>query len=122
MKINYKSGLQLLSTILLLGCAYITKAQPVTFQHHYATNYDQSAKDVYPTADGGYLIAATTENSVIDDLNIILVKTDAYGIIQTIKTYGGSQVDFPNDILPTSDGNFFVVGYSRRPGYPSSES
>jgi hypothetical protein len=102
-----------LGTILLLSTSAAIRSQPITFEKHYATTFDQSGKDMYQTSDGGYLIAATTENSIMDDLNVILVKTDAYGTIQTIKTYGGSQVDFPNDICPTSDGNFFVVGYSR---------
>lgn len=113
MKKYYKNGIALLNSILVFGCISTATAQPITFERYYATNYDQSAKDMHPTADGGYLIAATTENSVVNDLNIILVKTDAYGNVQTIKNYGGSQVDFPNDICPTNDGNFFVVGYSR---------
>lgn len=111
MKQLYTISHQLTLALLLILLSFPAKAQ-ITFARHYATTYDQSAKDVYPTADGGYLIAATTENNIMNDLDIIVVKTDAYGNIQSTKTYGGNSVDYPNNILPTNDGNFFIVGYS----------
>lgn len=113
MKENYKSGYKLLSFIFLLLCSAGINAQMITFEKHYPTSFDQSGKDVYPTADGGYLIAATTENSNVNDLDILVIKTDSHGEILQTRTYGGGQVDYPNCILPTSDGNFFIVGYTQ---------
>lgn len=116
MKHSYKTKIQVLSTIVISALCINANSQIITFEKNYPATFDQSAKDVYSTTDGGYLIAGTEENSDPNDLDIILVKTNSIGDIQTIKTYGGSRVDYPNDILPTSDGNFFIVGYTRSYG------
>lgn len=113
MKENYKNGYMFLSCILLIFCSFSMSAQMVTFEKHYPTTYDQSGKDVYPTADGGYLIAATTENANPNDLDILVIKTDSHGEILQTRTYGGGGVDYPNSMIPTSDGNFFIVGYTQ---------
>ncbi|MCW3072917.1 MAG: hypothetical protein JWO44_2807 [Bacteroidetes bacterium] len=112
MKKNYINGKKLLGGILLTVSSLAANAQMVTFQKHYPTTYDESGKDVYPTADGGYLIAATTENTIANDLDIVVIKTNSVGDILSTKTYGGNRVDYPNNMIPTSDGNFFIVGYS----------
>jgi hypothetical protein len=110
MKITYNS---LYTLLLSLGSILTTRAQMITFQNHYAFSYDQSGKDVMQTDDGGYLIAGTTENSDPTDLNLVMTKTDAYGNITSQKNYGGSRVDYPNNMISSGDGNFFVVGYSQ---------
>jgi hypothetical protein len=112
MKIYYKKAVALMSICFILAAPVRSSSQTVTFEKHYPTSYDKSGKDVYPTADGGYLIAGTTENTIVNDLDIIVVKTNDVGDIISTKTYGGNRVEYPNYILPTSDGNFFIVGYS----------
>jgi hypothetical protein len=112
MKRYYKNGQKLLSCIFLVFTSLMANAQMITFQKHYATTYDRSGKDVYPTADGGYLIAATTENTIVNDLDVMIIKTNSTGDILSTKTYGGNRVDYPNNMIPTSDGNFFIVGYT----------
>ncbi|MDF2436665.1 MAG: lipoprotein [Bacteroidota bacterium] len=111
MKINYKTGLAGLT--LLLSLNQDMKAQMITFHNHYSTTIDQSGKDVVQTADGGYLIAGTTENSDPTDLDMKITKTDAYGNIVSTKIYGGARVEYPNNMVATSDGNYLVVGFSQ---------
>lgn len=103
-------------SLFLAFFATPSMGQMITFEKHYSTTIDQSGKDVLPTDDGGYMIAATTENSDPNDLDIHIIKTNAYGDIISTKNYGGAGVDFPNGILRTNDGNFFVIGYTRSDG------
>jgi hypothetical protein len=102
--------LGILSISLFLTAA---KAQIITFEKHYATTIDKSGKDVLPTDDNGYLIAATTKTSITDDLDIHIIKTNNYGDVLLTKTYGGARVEYPNCMIKMQDGNFFVVGYSQ---------
>ena len=114
MKKNHKIILPLLSVFALQSLSAILHAQLTTFQKIYpVTTLNQSGQDVLPTPDGGYLIAGNTENTILNDLDIKVVKTDSLGKELWTKTYGGTRPDYPNCILQTNDGNYFVVGYSQ---------
>lgn len=70
------------------------------------------------TSDGGFILSGYTNSEDHDvsfnhgDYDVWIVKTDADGNMQWQKTYGGSQTDYNNAIIETSDGNFFVTGSS----------
>ncbi len=78
--------------------------------------YDQEGQDILPTADGGYLICGYTTNSTINDCDVLLIKSDWFGNELWRKTFGGAKPDFPYHMLATSDGNYFLVGYSQSYG------
>lgn len=72
------------------------------------------------TADGGYVLAGTsfsnisvdkTENSR-GERDYWVVKLKADRTIEWQKTIGGSGIDFCTSIVQTSDGGYFVGGYS----------
>src|SRR5687767_2186589 len=107
---------RILSGVFAAFLIFPAMAQVITFEKHYSTTIDKSGRDMLPTDDGGYLIAATTENNDPNDLDIHMIRTNAYGDIIGTKTYGGAMVDFPNSMLRTNDGNFFVIGYTRSDG------
>lgn len=70
--------------------------------------------------DGGFLIGGqsnsgiggdkTQENKGIDDM--WLVKTDASGVLQWEKSFGGTGYDWTQSIYPLSDGSFVFGGFS----------
>jgi hypothetical protein len=113
MKINYKKSFGAAALFLSLISYKEINAQMITFLKHYSTPMDESGKDVVQTADGGYLIAGTTETSDPTDLDMKLTKTDSYGNILSTKVYGGARVEYPNNMLATPDGNYLIVGYSQ---------
>lgn len=115
MKIKYNTAQLISAAILSFGLSLGSSAQ-ITFQQHYFTPYDQSGKEVLQTGDGGYLIAATTENNTLNDLDILILKTDAYGNVTTTKTFNKSMLDYPNSMLPSDDGNYFVLGAANSAG------
>ena len=59
------------------------------------------------------LLLGILKSNTLDDLDIEILKTDNSGNPLWTKTYGGSKPDYPNRILQTNDGNYFIVGYTQ---------
>src|SRR4051812_24455113 len=118
MKITNTGHLKSFIILLNLICyafANVAHAQ-ITFQKVYPTLVNQSGKDLLVTPDGGYLIAGSTEDSIPGDSDIYIVKTNDTGDILWTKTYGGNEPEYPNSIIETDDGNYFIVGYTKSYG------
>ncbi|NNF33461.1 MAG: hypothetical protein HKN68_05100, partial [Saprospiraceae bacterium] len=70
------------------------------------------------TTDGGFMVAASTQSSDGDvmtnygDYDIWLIKLSRLGEVEWSKTYGGSDWEWPNSVIQTSDGGFLVVGFT----------
>jgi hypothetical protein len=81
------------------------------------TAYD-NATAIQETADGGFIVSGNSNSNNGDVtgnhglLDYWLVKLDSSGSLQWQKSLGGSNYDFPEEILQTSDGGFIVTGYS----------
>ncbi len=73
------------------------------------TNYD-GGWNVYPTTDGGYIIAGLTSSFGAGDYDFWLIKTDANGTEEWNKTYGGSGTEFLRAMQPVDDG-YILLGY-----------
>jgi hypothetical protein len=98
-------------------------SQVTVFQQVYPNSgYDQSSRDIMTTSGGGYLITAMEENATPGDTNIVMVKADHTGDTTWTKTIGGSQPEYAYTTIPTSDGNYFVIGYTLSYGAGGSDS
>ena len=73
--------------------------------------YDQ-AYAVGLTTDGGYAFAGYTNPAGSSDSDAWLVKTDASGIEEWGRTFGGSRRDEARAMKVTSDGGFVLAGFS----------
>jgi len=110
-----------ISTILIFLFPGICSAQTY-FQKTYPNSpYEQEGQDVLATPDGGYLMAGYTTNSTINDCDVYLVKTDGVGNLLWTRTYGGAKPDFPYHMIETTDGNYFLIGYSQSYGGGDSD-
>jgi hypothetical protein len=76
------------------------------------------ANSILQTADGGFLVAATT-SSIDGDASgnhggsdAWIIKLSNGGSLVWEKTYGGSLNDGANSIISTADGNYMVSGYA----------
>jgi len=67
-------------------------------------------KKVINTQDGGFLILGNHKLETTPDLFIL--KTDSNGNYQWDKSFGGSGIDFGNDVIEEEDGGFVIVGYT----------
>ncbi len=70
---------------------------------------------VRQTTDGGYIMCGYTLDTVFGgfSFNFLVIKTDASGNVQWENQYGGSDADYADDIIQTSDGGYVVAGYSQ---------
>jgi putative intracellular protease/amidase len=66
--------------------------------------------------DGGYIMAGVTKsivkNRIAYDNNIYAVKLGKDGYKDWEKTIGGSETDWANDLIITSDGNVVITGHT----------
>jgi len=81
------------------------------------TSYDE-ALSIYPTADGGYIVAGASWSNDGDatgnhgDADCYVIKLDTAGNIQWQKCLGGTSNDMAYSICPTADGGYIVAGRS----------
>lgn len=76
---------------------------------------------VQQTADGGYIIAGNVYSFRTYRDDVILVKTDADGNSEWIRTYGGSENDYAYSVLQTLDGGYIVAGRTNSFGAGSND-
>ena len=87
----------------------------IQWERSYGGSGHDSPGNIRPTADGGYvLIASTLSNdghvtNPLGDADLWIVKLDDTGDIQWQKTYGGSGADAGGQLEPTSDGGYIIA-------------
>jgi hypothetical protein len=94
---------------ILLICTQ-SKAQ-INFENSYNTGGFDYARAIIQTYDSGYVTVGSTEgNFGLSDLYIL--KINPTGDIIWAKRYGGSNVDWGQDIIETYDSNLMMIGFS----------
>jgi hypothetical protein len=122
MKKNYLNVFTFLGAMALSCLSFPTFSQITTFQKIYPATVNQSGRDVLPTADGGYLIAGSTETSIVNDVDIMIMKANSAGDLVWTKTYGGNMPEYPNGMIQISAGSYFVIGYTQSAGGGDSDN
>jgi hypothetical protein len=67
---------------------------------------------VEQTRDSGFIVAGLTQSFGAGAQDIYLIKTDALGDSEWIRTYGDTLYEYANCVRPTSDGGYIVTGYT----------
>jgi hypothetical protein len=75
------------------------------------TGYD-FAHSVQQTSDGGYIVAGGTYSFGAGWSDLFLIKTDANGDVQWVKTYGEAGDDVAYSVQRTADGGYILAGYT----------
>ena len=73
------------------------------------------------TLDGGYIMAGTTRPLVTGSYDMWLVKTDAEGIEQWNRTFGGEDYDTTPSVRQASDGGYIIAGKTGSYGVGSDD-
>ncbi|MCH8902428.1 MAG: T9SS type A sorting domain-containing protein [Bacteroidetes bacterium] len=74
------------------------------------------AYSVKQTSDGGYIVTGLTDSYGQLNYDVFLLKVSATGGLDWSKTYGGIADEVAYSVLQTSDGGFFMAGYSESIG------
>ncbi len=91
-------------------------AGDLEWEETYGGSEFDTAQELAPAADGGYVIVGSTNSSDGDvtgfkgNYDVWVVKIDAAGTLQWQKTYGGTGQDSGNAIAATMDNGFVLAG------------
>jgi hypothetical protein len=66
--------------------------------------------DILELGDGGFLVAGFTNSFGAGEMDILLVRTNANGILLWERTFGGPRCEFGWALAPTADGGFVLAG------------
>jgi hypothetical protein len=72
------------------------------------------ADDVYPTQDGGYIVAGTTGSFGAGAYDVWVLKLDQNGVIEWQKVYGGGNDDWAFSIIPYTNGDGYLLAGSTK--------
>ncbi|MBC8277483.1 MAG: T9SS type A sorting domain-containing protein [FCB group bacterium] len=78
----------------------------------FGGSYDDYARSVQQTNDGGYIITGRTDSYGAGEYDVYLIKTDANGDTLWTKTVGGSSNDYGESVQQTTDGGYIITGYT----------
>lgn len=73
------------------------------------------------TVDGGFALAGSTTSYGAGKSDMWLVKTDANGIAQWNRTYGGTSSEWLEALIQTTDGGFALAGHTYSYGAGESD-
>ena len=82
------------------------------WQRTFGGNAWDACYSVLQTKDGGYILGGDTRKAFKSPRNMYLVKTDANGILEWDRTYGGNGSDGCYSIQQTADGGYVLAGES----------
>jgi hypothetical protein len=72
--------------------------------------YEDYARSVSQTADGGFIIAGRSDEFSGGNPNMLLMKIDPNGNLLWSKTFGGPNYDEAHSVQQTTDGGYIVAG------------
>lgn len=89
----------------------------IEWSNFFGGNGSDTFSQIIETTDGGYLVAGSSTSTDLTINNrgqtdIILVKYDANGNQQWLKTIAGNKDDYLTGLTLSPDGGFVVVGYT----------
>ena len=81
----------------------------------YGGEFEERGKFVQQTLDGGFVVVGFTCSFGAGQSDLAILKVDAYGNKEWLKTFGGLNAEEGNSIQKV-DGGYIVTGYTRSHG------
>ena len=89
----------------------INKDGNILWQKNYGGNGVEGGAAVIKI-ESGFMVVGDTSSYGNGSHDVYLIKIDKNGNKIWEKTYGGSDLDFPSQIIQTDDGGFIIVGWT----------
>ncbi len=105
-----------LYTILLTIIPAMSFAQDTIFVKSYGELGYNYGEKVIQTADTGYIILGN-KTGFVGNTDVYILKTDYCGNYLWDKAYGGTEVDWAEDIVSTKDKGYAIAGYMTIPSH-----
>jgi hypothetical protein len=77
---------------------------------------EDTAYDMWPTGDGGWVVAGSTRNADDGDFDVAVVRLNADGEMVWARRYGGPGLDIAFGVRTLHDGTIVVAGWTSRIG------
>ncbi|MCP4583730.1 MAG: T9SS type A sorting domain-containing protein [candidate division Zixibacteria bacterium] len=110
-----------LAAILLTLMVSSALAQDTLWTRTYGGSRDEVARSIYPTSDGGSVIAGVSNSADRDGTDFYLIKTDADGEIDWSQSYGNDSNEDAHSVIQASDGGYIMAGNSQQYGRAINE-
>jgi uncharacterized delta-60 repeat protein len=78
----------------------------------YGGSYDDSARSIQETSDGGYIVAGRTYSFGAGSYDFWILKLNSDGTVSWQKAYGSADEDWAQSIQQTTDGGYIVAGHT----------
>ena len=97
--------------LILMIAGYAQPRPGIAWQQTYGGPCFDFFYKVIQTSDGGFIMVGSTAFDIHSpDNEVFVVKTDATGVVQWQRTYGGTGMDTGMDIKQTPDGGYIIGG------------
>jgi hypothetical protein len=93
----------------------------VEWQKAYGGDYDDEARSIQQTSDGGYIVGGFTNSFDGIGGEFLVLKLNSIGSVEWQKTYGSSSHDWAFSLRQTLDGGYVVAGYTTSFGAGSGD-
>jgi len=90
----------------------LTGAQEMSWDRTFGGTASEGISSIQLTLDGGYILAGWTGSYGAGGSDAWLIKTDAEGVKQWDRTFGGVDWDGAASVQPTLDGGYILAGWT----------
>jgi len=106
--------------LFTFSCLF-AQAPDVLWEQTYGGDSSDGGVSVCRAADNGHIVAGYTNSFGNGDYDICLYRVDSIGTLLWTKTIGGINYDIPNEMQPTSDSGYIIIGRTTSfgPGTPN---
>jgi hypothetical protein len=115
--------IRLLLTLLIIGAPWFMLGQGDTVLiARYGGSESEVARKIIRCQQGGYALAGTTGSFEVNQTDGFLMKVDDNMECEWTLSMGSIGVDRINDVVQSSDGSFFLCGYTNSTGTEDYDS
>jgi hypothetical protein len=100
---------------ILFFLPLFVSGQDTVFIKSYGLNGYNYGEKVIQLSDSGYILLGN-KSGFVGNTDVYLVRTDFTGNFNWDRAFGGSEVNWAEDIIPTKDKGYAIAGYMNLPG------